>query len=110
MTMGLFLISFIPVNGLCSSISNVNVKQVVVQAANSVGVDRVCVYPDQMPEDKALCATFNRYCADVTTDIGKALLSTALTAYATQKPVSISGSGTCDLVTNSEDIAYMMVK
>ena len=91
-----------------STTSNVTkITTVVVQGPSSSGLpNKACVYLQDVPTDK--CSTTGRYCMDISTEVGKAMLSTALTAHAAQTDVRIAGTGTCDGFDGSEGISWIM--
>jgi hypothetical protein len=51
-----------------------------------------------------VCSISERWAFDVKTDVGKALMASFLTAYSTNRPVSINGTGTCDFDGNTEGV------
>lgn len=93
-----------------SSVNNVYITHVVVQKENASGGDRVCVYPSETVPNPPSCSTMNRYCTDLNGPIGQGILSIALTAQASKQLVRISGEGTCQIISNSEDITFILLK
>ena len=48
-----------------------------------------------------------RFAVNPATDGGKALMAALLTAYAQKRPVSVQGSGACDIWPDTETILYI---
>lgn len=51
----------------------------------------------------------NRYAIDASTPAGQSQLSNILTAFSAGLPVSIDGSGNCDVYPNTESAVYIWV-
>lgn len=99
--------------GLCYGEGFVNDSQVVgvvTQGENSIGSNRVCIYVSTPILDTPSCNTGQRFCANVDTSIGKSHFSSALAAYTSKSKVSIRGMGSCNSVSNSEDINFIFLK
>lgn len=52
------------------------------------------------------CDTQNRWVIDVSTNVGQAMAATLLTAYAIGKKISIIGTGTCAVLSDTEIVSY----
>jgi hypothetical protein len=55
------------------------------------------------------CDTQGRFAFNVTTPVGQAALSGLLTAFASHKPVAITGTGACTDWSDSETMQYFSV-
>lgn len=55
------------------------------------------------------CSTQDRWAINGTTDGGKIIISTLLTAYAQGKQTSIQGTGTCTVWSDTETVDYIIV-
>lgn len=55
------------------------------------------------------CSTQDRWAINGTTDGGKIIISTLLTAYAQGKQISIQGTGTCTAWSDTETVDYIIV-
>jgi hypothetical protein len=88
------------------SVTNTTVRMVAPESPNVF-----FVYVVAAPSGTPACGTETvsnyRYVVDVTTDAGKAMVATALTAYAMQSPVDVIGLGTCAVWGDTETIYYL---
>lgn len=50
-----------------------------------------------------------RWAFNASTPGGQAVLSTILTAYATNKPVFVAGTGACDVAGDTESVGYLYI-
>lgn len=58
----------------------------------------------------ACAANFTaRWSFNASTTGGQAMLSTILTAYATNKPIYVAGMGVCDVAGDTESIGYLYI-
>lgn len=107
----LVLLLLFSVNAYAGSLTaNVTVEKVVISKANAVGTNRACVYLSSAITENPSCNIAGRLCCDVDEAIGKALLSSALTAYSTGNIVTVAGSGECTVDSKSEDIFYIWLR
>lgn len=62
------------------------------------------------PAPSCGAANGTRFAFNITTPSGQAMLSTLLTAFATHKPVTVMGTGSCDAAAaDTESVVYFMV-
>jgi hypothetical protein len=59
---------------------------------------------------KPACATQDRWVINGTTDGGRIIISTLLSAYALGKQVSVQGNGACGNWTDTETVDYIIVQ
>ncbi len=86
------------------TVSGAKINKIVVQGPNSKGGDRFCIYVDKSISGSPDCSSSNRFCVEAGSALGNSVSSTALFAYATNHAVYINGTGSCSVVSNSEDI------
>ena len=55
------------------------------------------------------CATTGRWAVDVTTPAGQAMWSTVLTAYSQNRPVTVGGTGQCNVWGDSETVQWVQL-
>jgi hypothetical protein len=82
------------------------VRMVVPESPNAF-----FVYVTGTPSGTPACGTettsIQRYVVDVTTDSGRSVVATALTAYALQSSVDVIGLGSCAVWGGTETIWYL---
>jgi hypothetical protein len=87
-------------------VTNATITQVVAESPNGY-----FVYVDLAPTNTPACGTVtsgnHRYVIDLTTDAGKAMIATVLTAYANKALIDITGTGTCDVWGDTETVYYI---
>ncbi|MDE1150266.1 MAG: hypothetical protein PW843_27260 [Azospirillaceae bacterium] len=54
------------------------------------------------------CATANRFSLNASTTGGQSTLSALITAYNIKQNVQVVGTGNCTIISDSEDIAYVV--
>lgn len=81
----------------------------VLVAQSDVGANVVCAYISDPINEKAECNTLGRLCHTIETDIGKALLSAALTAKSTSSTVNIAYRNSCTFKSNAQDLQFIFI-
>jgi len=104
-TLGLF-----SVNGWCGNVTASKITE--IYCGYYSGKNMCSIYFDKEIDGAPTCHVNNRKRMQIKTDddTGKAILSLALTAHATQKPVDIGGKGTCDVHSDTEDMNVFHMK
>jgi len=59
--------------------------------------------------DAPICATFNRFALDITSESGKAMYSLAVTAQAQNKKIRIVGQNNCNIRGDAESVQYLEI-
>lgn len=101
-------ISF-PSTAMAGVVQGRNIVQVqALEDANAKGQDGAFfVYFTAAVSQSPSCATENyRFVVNTGTDGGKALMAILLTAHAQNTPVTVVGSGLCDIWGDTESILY----
>lgn len=101
------LVGFSTEQAMAGGVSNATVVQVAPDGPNAFFV-YVNVAPTGTPACGIATSGNYRYVIDVTTDVGKAMVATALTAYVGKSLIDIVGLGSCAVWDDTETISYML--